>query len=512
MSDSLRSESREAAIHACAQNAEDMLDASERLLLSPPLPALAFHLAVLALEEIGKANILSLQDVADKREIEGLNAHLGDHKKKIFHALLDAVFGTSEFSGKRLQELQQVAANIHATRLQAIYVSEGGGPPSSVVGIAEAESMLGLAKHRLQAIRARKRQDLSDEDKADLAWFYQAADDEEASGLIFSGQSMKKLAELANVGEWVRWLRATVEEIEETNRRLTEEELARSRPEGEAAKKPKWKVSIRVRTGSHTIKGKFLTDWNRKGDWIKLRFVNKTNELAIDFVLTAGVNYAGVYEAGHDIANRILVALNIGSQGLFWWDIASDVDRWYESVTDLEANSRVVIGRDPALQINWHGGVLDEEALKRVRMVFATLPINSADDAAPYVHYLSGVGMLARTDVHMPIHANAFREFYRALRLSFEKVGLCPAGASFADALKNEFRGTVPEADIDELVRLGEATLSPSGEDVDLAKVGVLKVLCDAHFYREGRRRVQRLAEGESANAGIDELRTDFNS
>src|SRR4051794_22472107 len=51
--------------HICFQHADDLIKAAERALSeAPSLPNIAFHLTLLAIEEMGKAGLISSREVA----------------------------------------------------------------------------------------------------------------------------------------------------------------------------------------------------------------------------------------------------------------------------------------------------------------------------------------------------------------------------------------------------------------------------------------------------------------
>ena len=63
------SESRSAnviAYNGCISNAEELLRGGRGLLDRDDLPRLAYHLAILALEEVGKARMIAMQIVAEQ--------------------------------------------------------------------------------------------------------------------------------------------------------------------------------------------------------------------------------------------------------------------------------------------------------------------------------------------------------------------------------------------------------------------------------------------------------------
>jgi AbiV family abortive infection protein len=111
----------QAIIDACVSNAEDLVKGAE-LLLAQNLANIAYHLGALALEEIGKSEIMGVMQAAKVREGEVSEKHLDDHVRKLFWALWGPSFGRELITGTQLETYRGLATSIHETRLQALYV------------------------------------------------------------------------------------------------------------------------------------------------------------------------------------------------------------------------------------------------------------------------------------------------------------------------------------------------------------------------------------------------------
>src|SRR5947209_20330080 len=73
-------------IDACVCNAEDLVKAAE-LLLAQNLCNIVYHLGALALEEIGKSEIVGVMHAAKVRRGQVSDRHLDDHVGKVFLGL-----------------------------------------------------------------------------------------------------------------------------------------------------------------------------------------------------------------------------------------------------------------------------------------------------------------------------------------------------------------------------------------------------------------------------------------
>ena len=123
-------------IQACFANARDLLRAAKRVLDDEKLPNIAFHLTLLALEEVGKAALLGARGIAQSVDDETvfIDNRLDDHVFKLFWALWTPIFARGNVSKEEFEGLRGMARSMHDDRLAAIYVSperpEGGEAPA----------------------------------------------------------------------------------------------------------------------------------------------------------------------------------------------------------------------------------------------------------------------------------------------------------------------------------------------------------------------------------------------
>ena len=131
-----------------------MLRAAKRLLNDENLPNVAFHLTILAMEEIGKAALLGARGVAHSVEDETvfIDNRLDDHVFKLFWALWTPSFARGNVSKEEIESLRGMAKSIHDDRLAAMYVSPDlpeSGELLQNVSEERARAMIGLAEARL---------------------------------------------------------------------------------------------------------------------------------------------------------------------------------------------------------------------------------------------------------------------------------------------------------------------------------------------------------------------------
>src|ERR1700728_414746 len=102
------------AIQACFGNARDLLRAAKRVLADEKLPNIAFHLAILALEEIGKGTMLGARGVVRSVQDEAvfIDNRLGDHIFKLFWALWTPNLARGNVTREEFESLRGLARSI----------------------------------------------------------------------------------------------------------------------------------------------------------------------------------------------------------------------------------------------------------------------------------------------------------------------------------------------------------------------------------------------------------------
>lgn len=269
-----------AAMQACVEHAEALL-ASARAVRAINHPNIAYHLAALALEELGRREIIGVQSVASKRPDEPSwpEKHALDHIKKLFWCFFGGAFAYQRLTAKALEELTGLATAIHENRLAGLYVesNEGGlSIPQDAITPEQSDALIELAAARLEIARNQELRDHIPPDEIELqAWFLKTADDPEKRRMIFSGGSMAKLADLKNAKAWALWVKEQFDKADAEGRAAVEHELERSRNLPQQGTKDKWKLRIRIISASHKIRPKALTRWNKSIEWIKLVYVKK---------------------------------------------------------------------------------------------------------------------------------------------------------------------------------------------------------------------------------------------
>lgn len=500
-----------AAMRACIDHARDLL-VSARAVQAAGHPNIAYHLATLALEEIGRRHLIAVQSLAAKAPSPPAwpEKHTQDHVKKLFWSFFGGGYFNEEMTAKALEGMSGTAKDIHFKRLAGLYVEssdDGLGIPHEAITAEETNALINLAAARLAVAEGEKLRDHIPAEEIELqTWFLKTTEDQHKRRMIFSGGSLSKLAELKDARAWGLWLKSEFDKAEAQSRAAVEEELRRSRDLPTVGSKDKWKMRIRIISASHSIRPKALAKWNKQIDWIKLVSAKK-NELIFELILRDNVSVEGLWHFGWGIARHFVVALNIGTMGFWWWRMPEQISRYYESLQDLEKGVAMGVERNPALKIDWGANrVLTEEDLDRVAVCFTSLPgPHERDQHTAYNHYIGGLTFLSLNDIHWQCESTVFGNFFECLKAMMEESGDWKQGASFQEAMLHFLDDMFPK--MDERDRFAEicgrfGAKNIEGVVVTLKEAAFMKLFCDAYFMRRlsrafVRNRLPTLADTE---------------
>jgi AbiV family abortive infection protein len=490
--------------NACIKHAQDLLNYAKQI--EGNSPHIAYHLATVALEEIGKSFLVR---GLPEDEHEQPTPLIDKHLKKLFWALFAPVM-YERIERKHVEEARDFALRIHRTRLAGLYVDWRDGrvfDPKDVVNPEHARGMISLVDARLRMEENVEIRELTDEDQQLITWFSAASADPEKRPYIFGRESLDKLSELREAKTWFVWLKRQFDESERESREFIACELARSRPEGQERFAPKWQMRIRLRTLSHSIRQKPLNEWNQRVDFLKLSRAG-SKELLVDCTLPKNILLDALWWVGWGQARSFTVALNIGSMGFFWFTIPEALSRYYVSIEDLENKRQVVVERTPRLAIDFGHMTLDSETLTRVGMVLAFLPgPNDISMHQSFNHYLTALGYMGKNDVHMQVETNAFMEFFMAFRCATRQYGDWDGATDFRDTARRVTERVIPAENIGDNTTQGLIDLAATIEKghqptkaITLTEVMGMKLMSDAYILSVFNQKAIERRRKESGN------------
>jgi AbiV family abortive infection protein len=165
-----------AAMGACIDHARDLLS-SARAVQAVGHANVAYHLATLALEEIGRRELLGVQSLASQRPLPPAwpEKHTQDHVKKLFWCFFGGGFIYQRVTRESLEDMSAMARTIHDTRLAGLYVEageDGLGIPRDAIKPEETATLIELALARLGMAESEKlREHIPDEEIELQTWF-----------------------------------------------------------------------------------------------------------------------------------------------------------------------------------------------------------------------------------------------------------------------------------------------------------------------------------------------------
>jgi len=481
----------------CLDNAEDLLKAA-LLLLENKIDHASFHMSVMALEEIGKSHLatLSLMAKQDPRKKENTpNFDTDDHEKKLFFAIWGPSFGRTKMTMDQIRQSQSLSKNLHGRRLFYLY-SDADSLLSwkEKIEVGEAKMIYDFVLVRLKLERSStgdmRTDDIPPEEQVELTWFLNQHDDPDRRKEIWGHKSQDKLIELGDVKKWIRWLKETYDTNDAQMKALLQEELERGRPSDDEARKPKWRVKVRVVTPSHSIRKKDLNSINIQSTALKLRFVDN-NTLLLELNFPKALPVSALWDHGWDISRMFIVAMNIATRGLFWWNVRIDPSRYYEEIWDVENNAGVRLEINPRLQINWRDfrWVFGKTEIGLSFFVFNFLTEKWPPGSHGYFEdYATALSALAKNDIHLRLEVSSFEFFFKSLRQAMIENGAWDSKSDFADAYQKQvsFNFPVVTDDMKKFFRLGfevEKDHNPSSP-ITLTEVIGMKSYCDTYFLK----------------------------
>jgi AbiV family abortive infection protein len=360
------------AIHACLGNAEKLIEAAKAS-AKPGSFHIAYHLASLALEEIGKSSMIFMSALnprtPEDNEKVGPIKWIDDHERKLFWAIwLPRNDNLQDW--KTIPESMEIARTIHNNRLTTLYVDPANLTAAPITE-DQANRLIGLAGARLGMERLKQFRELDEDAKKEIQWFFAAMDNPRLKPMIFSKGSWDKQAEFGDdFGAWMKWLRETIEEADRQSIDLTNLEMRRVPPGGEEGYEDKFEVKLRLKSWSHSIRVNQFKQWNQGIDKIKLAGTNERNELMVTLMIPKMVKTQDLWNMGWQNTYVFVTALNIATMGFFWWYLPQFTSRYYEKMRDIEHASDIIVERIPELKMSWGHLALKADDLNNVSVIY----------------------------------------------------------------------------------------------------------------------------------------------
>lgn len=416
---------------ACVINAERHLRAATSILENEELPHIAYHLATLALEELGKATLyFGAKALNSTLAIDRAERKFDDHITKLTLGLWNPFIPGRPIDPKDFDDARLLAKTIHGKRLEGLYVAlpkdlDRAELPGSSIQQSDAAALISVVRERLNREKGRKNSEAT-MDAKDFSWFRDAVADPELSRYVFSSKSITKLAAFDNdPWQWLPWLREEVKSLDEECADLLKRETSRDRSSRKQSKE-RWRVRLRIASNTHSVRPKIFGAWNKVNSSITFHAIqDRKDQFFADLVFTDAVPITALWNTSFLRARELIVALNVGTVGLFWWHFPPHSTRFYEEIIDLENDKRFQLDLSvaSATDLKLHRGALCEADLARASQFLKKLrSFPPKDRMTILVWYYEALVSLGKSDIHgalLPTAAAYFATaFLKAMRLT----------------------------------------------------------------------------------------------
>jgi AbiV family abortive infection protein len=445
----------------CCDHATDLIESAERVLSGDrPIPNVSFHLVLLALEEIGKAELLTAREVSiGNRNVNWIDKRLDDHAFKLLWGLWSPDFSASrEVDPEKFRQLGEFSQHAHQQRLAALYVgtdsnAEGVSAPKDAVTLEEVTSLLAVAKQNLQRVLAEDSPDVEAPNEL-MQWFWDVIADADLQQRLFSAPFIAKYTEFnGDARAWIQWAKEEFEKIKQQEQALLAAELNRVVEKG-VPHKERWRMKMRVYCISHSIRANVLKAWNDGLPTARLHFVNN-GELLLELTVSDQFKISEMQPAGQAMSKLILAALNAGTAGYFWHERPQTSTEYFEKVEDLEnPNMKIKSSGGFDLQRNWRsadkGGkltLLDQKFLDNaVKCALMFLQMREEEAEPIFRPYLTGLTMRGKSDAFFSLDQQTVQAFHVALEHALRHFGDWDGiGESFIRTLHKVYAELIPE-------------------------------------------------------------------
>jgi AbiV family abortive infection protein len=498
------------AIQACLKNAEKLIEAAKAT-SKPGSYHIAYHLAALALEEIGKSSMVFLSAINPRQTEEGEQVGsikwIDDHERKLFWAIwLPRHENLRDW--KTIPESLEIARRIHEKRLESLYVDPASSGLAGISG-EQANGLISLADARLNMERLKGFEELDDVRKAELQWFFAAIDNPELRRMIFSKGSLDKQTEFgADFGGWMKWLHEQFDEAARQSIELTNQEMRRVPPKGEAGWKDKFEIRIRLRSWSHSIRANQLKDWNAGIEKIKLATTNDRNELMVTMTVPLRVQALDIWNMAFQQAFVFVTAMNIGTTGFFWWYLPQFVSSFFEKIRDIEHDADIDVRRTPELRLSWGHLALKSSDLNNVGIIIPWIARSNQEQIEPFQRYFRALALMAKNDIFFQFEPNIVTEFVGALKDAMRSNGDWDGKEETYEAaidalfkpVSTEFVQTVKEqVAFARQIETNKRSLRP----VSLEDVGKAKIIFDVYIKLKANAHLQEQIQKATAQPAV---------
>ena len=410
----------------CFANAEAALKAA-KVLQNKHVNHIAYHTLVLALEEIGKIFVGFNEFMKPlKRKEETLNWGFDDHIKKLFWAVWGPSIGRETITKVQWNENQRLATQLHESRLASLYTAlDDTHSGTEKISDDSLNALIRFVQSRLNLARVEDMGEYMAAPNDDMAWLDEAMEDPATRAFIFGTVAQAHLLTLGNPRQWVAWLKETEEQRRASLTDLMDKELARRPSRSLETFTPKWMIKIKLHSPSHTVRQKILDEANKQYQDIQFFKGGDVHTLLVEFTLGEQTAAQALWHDGWLISKLFVTALNICTNGIFYWNIPADTSTYYESIRDLQNNINVDAQLAAGLTLGWgkRKSLLNFQHLMLTKLTFEyLLSIRPARLREAVSRYAEALALMAKSDLHARFEPEVFAQFFISLRVAIQET------------------------------------------------------------------------------------------
>lgn len=496
------------ARNECLDQSRSFITAAARL---DPVDSahIIYHLALLALEEVGKASLITGRAAtAGAMDTSWSDKALSNHRHKLQWAVWSPI---ERIDPKDFVEAKDFADRAHALRLRSLYVDADADltevPAREQVTRDDAIKALELAKARL--LLEEERGFPSGERSATLDWFLRAIDDEKLKRQLFSSASIERYHALAgDVTAWIEWAQAEFARQNQEAAELMRAEVLRA-PAERGESKPRWRATLTVYTPSHSLRPKALNAWNDKLSAARLEWTGNKDKFNLQLTLNDTTTINDVTGRATSLAKLVVACLNIGSIGYFWFQRPGFEHAMFNSLVDLEKPGSKLEVRSSARF--WDDPrvvpLTDQNIDHAIDCMMAFAPLSDKEAAPIFQPYLDGLALIAKSDIFYSFDELARTAFVQSLAAAFRRYGDWDGtDQTFETAFHRNFSPIMPQEE-HRLQMLRSLTLGGDPSETPLVNLRSAKQMADLYLILVGKREWQNTMacfadEGSSPTQG----------
>ncbi len=210
------------------------------------------------------------------------------------------------------------------------------------------------------------------------------------------------------------------------------------------------------------------------------------------------------------MAKTVVLAFNVGTLGVFWWNVPKDISTYYVDIVDLEADPnggvKLVVAPHKRLHVGFDEArlVLDQNAVRNVYHIVALFMREHKMLEEFLKEYAMGLTCFSKVDIHLPLEANAFGSFYKALKAAARAFGDWGGITDFKEVIKKQLEKIKEMKDLDKTIDLGIALDADVRHEkhhpITLTEVVAMKIYCDYYMQLKAKEYFENLKDDDSGS------------